>query len=350
MSDNGTKSVAEIADLIGGTIHGSGEAIISGVESLKDGKEGDISFLGNKKYTDQVATTSASAVIVGEDFKLSKAGDTTIVVCESPNLAFAKVIDMFAPPPVVFSPGIHPSAVVSESATIGEGVHVGPCAIIENDAVVGDGSTICAGSYIGHETIIGRGTLIYPNVTIRERCLVGDGVIIHPGTVIGSDGFGFEAGESGIVKIPQVGIVQIDDGVEIGANCTIDRARFGRTWLKAGVKLDNQVHVAHNVVVGECSMLIGQCGIAGSTEIGRGVIVAAKAGINGHITLGDGARIAGTSGVVKDVPPGGTVVGTPAEPKRDFMARLILPKSVAKLKDQVKELQEKIKKLEVSSS
>ena len=350
MSDNEKKTIAEIAELIGGVVHGDGSAVIAGVESLKDGKEGDLSFLGNKKYTDQVATTTASAVIVGKDYNPADAGATTVIVCESPNIAFAKVIEMFAPPPIVFPPTVHASAVVSETARIGEGVHIGPCAVIEDGAVVGDGSSICAGSYIGHETTIGRGTLIYPNVSIRERCVIGNGVIIHPGTVIGSDGFGFEAGPEGIVKIPQVGIVQIDDGVEIGANCTIDRARFGRTWFKAGVKLDNQVHVAHNVVVGECSMLIGQCGIAGSTEIGRGVIVAAKAGINGHITLGDGARIAGTAGVVKDVPPGGTVVGTPAEPKRDFMARLILPKSVAKLKDQVKELQEKIKKLEAPSS
>jgi UDP-3-O-[3-hydroxymyristoyl] glucosamine N-acyltransferase len=346
MSDGKNKTLAEIAELIGGVVHGDASTVITGVESLKDGKKGDISFLGNKKYNDQVATTAASAVIAGEDFDLSDAGDTAILVCESPNIAFGKVIDFFAPPPVEYPPMVHPSAIVATSAEIGAGVHIGPCAIIEDDAVVGDGSVVCAGSYIGHETTIGRGTLIYPNVTIRERCVVGNGVIIHPGTVIGSDGFGFEAGATGIVKIPQVGIVQIDDGVEIGANCTIDRARFGKTWFKAGVKLDNQVHVAHNVVVGECSMLIGQCGIAGSTEIGRGVIVAAKAGINGHITLGDGARIAGTSGVVKDVPAGGTVVGTPAEPKRDFMARLILPKTVSKLKDQLKELQKRITELE----
>ena len=346
MSEKIKKTIAEIAELADGVIHGVSDSVITGVESLKDSKEGDASFLGNKKYNAQVATTSASVVIVGRDFDIGEAGDTTLIVCESPNVAFAKVIDLFAPPPVVFPPTIHHTAVVADSATIGEGVHIGPCAVLEDNVVVGDGSSICAGSYIGQETRIGCETLIYPNVTIRERCVIGNGVIIHPGTVVGSDGFGFEAGPEGIVKIPQVGIVQIDDGVEIGANCTLDRARFGRTWFKAGVKLDNQVHVAHNVVVGECSMLIGQSGIAGSTEIGRGVIVAAKAGINGHITLGDGARIAGTSGVVKDVPPGGTVVGTPAEPKRDFMARLILPKSVSKLKEQVKDLQARLEKLE----
>ncbi|NOY74982.1 MAG: UDP-3-O-(3-hydroxymyristoyl)glucosamine N-acyltransferase [Kiritimatiellaeota bacterium] len=349
MSDSKIKTTTEIAELIGGTVRGDAEALVSGVQSLKDAKKEDVSFLGNKKYTEQVPDTAAAAVIVGPDYDVNNSGGATLIVCETPNIAFAKVIEFFAPPPPEYPPMIHPSAVVADSARVGNGVHVGPCAVIEANAEIGDGSKICAGSYIGEYTTVGRGTLIYPNVSIRERCVVGDGVIIHSGTVIGSDGFGFEAGPSGIVKIPQMGIVQLDDGVEIGANCTIDRARFGRTWMKAGVKLDNQVHVAHNVVVGECSMLIGQCGIAGSAEIGRGVIVAAKAGINGHITLGDGARIAGTSGVVKDVPPGGTVVGTPAEPKRDFMARIILPKTVAKLKEQVKLMLERIEELERNS-
>ncbi|MCK5844715.1 MAG: UDP-3-O-(3-hydroxymyristoyl)glucosamine N-acyltransferase [Victivallales bacterium] len=346
MSANLEKTVAEIAKLIGGRVVGKSASVVSGVESLRDAKSTDISFFGNKKYAHQVPTTAAAVVIVASDYNQADAGKTALIVCESPNLAFAKVIELFAPPSVEYLPGIHTSAVVADSAKLGAGVHIGPCVIIEKNVEIGDGSKICAGSYIGEASSVGRGTLIYPNVTIRERCVVGDGVIIHPGTVIGSDGFGFEAGQSGIVKIPQMGIVQIGDDVEIGANCTIDRARFGKTWMKNGVKLDNQVHVAHNVIVGECSMLIGQSGIAGSTEIGRGVIVAAKAGINGHITLGDGARIAGTSGVVKDVPPGATVVGTPAEPKRDFMVRMILPKTVSKLKDQVAELQKRLKELE----
>ena len=253
---------------------------------------------------------------------------------------------MFAPPPVRFPPGIDPKASVAKSAKIGKDVHIGPCAVIDEEAEIGDGSVICAGTYIGHYTKIGSKTLIYPNVSIRERCIVGSRVIIHSGTVIGSDGFGFEAGPMGIQKIPQVGIVQIDDDVEIGGNCTIDRARFGRTWLKRGVKLDNQVHLAHNVVVGEFSMLIGQSGVAGSTEIGRGAIIAAQAGINGHITIGDGARVAGTSGVLKDVAPGESVVGTPAEAPRDFLERITLPKKVHKLQQTIKELEAKISKLE----
>ncbi len=345
MSENKQISIEKIAATVGGELNGDSNIVINGVSSLKEGKEGYISFLGNKKYASQVKESGASAVLVGTDFNIANAAGKTIIICENPNIAFTETITLFAPPPVEFPPGIHDSAVVADSAKIGNDVHIGPCAVIEADAVIGENTVIGAGCYIGQETTVGCGTLFYPNVTIRERCKIGNKVIIHPGTTIGSDGFGYEAGPTGIIKIPQVGIVQIDDDVEIGANCTIDRARFGKTWLKMGVKLDNQVHVAHNVTVGEFSMLIGQCGVAGSAKIGQGVIVAAKAGINGHITLGDGARIGGTSGVVRDVAPGATVIGTPAEPQREFMARFILPKTVKKLKEKVKELEEKIKNI-----
>lgn len=335
-------SLQEIAQQLNGEICGNTDITIKGVQSLSDAQEGHISFLGNKKYAPQVATTKASAVIVGKDFNTNKTNDKALVICEQPNKAFAKAIELFAPPPVEYAPGIHPAAVIAESATIGEGTHIGPCAVIGENTVIGNNNVIESGTVIGNAVKIGDNCLIYANVSIRERCILGNKIIIHPGTVIGSDGFGFEAGPMGIVKIPQVGIVQIDDEVEIGANCTIDRARFGKTWLKMGVKLDNMVHVAHNVEVGEFSMLIGQSGVAGSAKIGRGVIVAAKAGINGHITIGDGAMIAGTSGVVKDVPPGAKVAGTPAEPQREIIARLMLPKTVAKLKAKVKELEAKI--------
>lgn len=339
-------SLQEIAQAINGTIIGDSNCIISGISSLLDAKEGDISFVGNKKYASQVASCSASAVIVDKDFNTNDAGKCSLIICDVPNLGFAKAIALFAPPPIKYKPGIHPAAVVAETAIIGEGTHIGACVVIGENAVIGSNSVISAGTVICNEVKIGNNAMIYPNVSIRERCILGNRVIIHPGTVIGSDGFGFEAGPTGIIKIPQVGIVQIDDDVEIGGNCTIDRARFGRTWIKMGVKMDNQVHVAHNVEVGEFSMLIGQCGIAGSTKIGQGVIVAAQAGINGHITLGNGCRVAGTSGVVKSVPPGATVVGTPAEPTRDFMARIILPKTVEKLKGKISELEKKIAEMQ----
>ncbi|MFZ2655745.1 MAG: UDP-3-O-(3-hydroxymyristoyl)glucosamine N-acyltransferase [Victivallales bacterium] len=335
-------NVRELAKLVEGKIVGDENIVIKSISSLKNAGPGELSFLANKKYAAQVQKTRASAVIAGEDFTEPPKEGQSFILCKNANTAFSKAIDFFAPPPIKFPPTIDPKASVAKSARIGKDVHVGPCAVIDEEAEIGDGSVICAGTYVGHYSKIGSKCLIYPNVSIRERCIIGSRVIIHSGTVIGSDGFGFEAGPMGIQKIPQVGIVQVDDDVEIGGNCTIDRARFGRTWLKRGVKLDNQVHLAHNVVVGEFSMLIGQSGVAGSTEIGRGVIIAAQAGINGHITIGDGARVAGTAGVLKDVPPGESVVGTPAESPRDFLERVTLPAKVKKMKQTLKELEAKI--------
>ncbi|MBN1863361.1 MAG: UDP-3-O-(3-hydroxymyristoyl)glucosamine N-acyltransferase [Victivallales bacterium] len=338
-----TFSLGEIADKVGGEVLGDGGCMICGIASIDEASAGQISFVGNKKYAAMVAASGASAVIVGRDFDVSAAGSCSLVVCDRPNTAFATVVSLFAPPAVAFQPGVHPSAVVSESAVVGDGCHVGACAVIGDRTVVGDKTVVGAGTVLGSDVVIGRGCLLYPNVSIRERCVVGDRVIVHCGTVIGSDGFGFEAGPEGIVKIPQVGIVQVDDDVEIGANCTIDRARFGRTWLKRGVKIDNLVQVAHNVEVGEFSMLIGQSGVAGSAKIGRGVIVAAQAGVNGHIRIGDGAQVAGTSGVLKDLPPGARVAGTPAEPQKEFMTRFLLPKTVEKLRDRVAALEKIIR-------
>ena len=290
-----------------------------------------MSFIGNRKYRNQLETARAGVILICQDLAKEELKDRTFIVCNNVDFAFSSVIALFAPPAPVYAPGIHPSAVVDESAVIGTGVHVGANAVIASGAVIGDGTIIGAGCYIGEDVKIGTATMLYPNVTVLHRCEIGHGTIIHSGVVIGADGFGFVPGPKGLVKVPQTGIVRIGSDVEIGANTTIDRARFGVTWIKDNVKIDDQVMVAHNVVVGESSILIAQCGIAGSAEIGRGVIIAAKAGINGHITIGDGCQIAGTSGVVKSLEAGSIAVGTPAESQREFMARIALPKKVEKL-------------------
>jgi len=334
--------IDEIVVAVKGKLIGDATLRLKGLASLNDAEETDISFLGNSKYANQLEITGAGAVVVGKDVKIPDAsGVSAYIVCENPNRAFATVIKLFAPPEVKYPVGIHQNAVVASTAEVGRYVSIGACAIIDENAVIGNNTVVLPGAYIGPETKVGSGCVIHANVSIRERCVIGDNVIIHSGTSIGSDGFGYEASPEGIVKIPQVGIVQIDDEVEIGANCTIDRARFGKTHIKSGVKIDNLVHIAHNVEVGESSMLIGQSGIAGSTKIGKGVIVAAQAGLNGHITIGDGAQIAGTAGVHKDVLSGAKVLGTPAESPRDFMARYMLPKTVDKLKKRIKELEDK---------
>lgn len=341
-----TYTAKEIAEMLNGQLKGDENRVVSGVASLKNANESQVSFLGNKKYHHQLAPSCAGVVLLSKDVENEELPDNkTYIVCDNVDLSFSTVIGLFAPPAPQYERNIHPSAVVHPTAVIGKNVHIGANAVIEKDAVVGDDTCIMAGTYIGHEVKIGCGNLIYPNVTILHRCIVGNKCIIHSGAVIGADGFGFMPGPQGIIKIPQTGIVQIEDDVEIGANATVDRARFGKTWIKSNVKIDNLVVVAHNVVINESSMMIAQSGIAGSSELGRGVIIAAQAGINGHIQIGDGAKVAGTSGVAKSVPPNTIAIGTPAETQREFMARYSLPGRFEKLKKQVEDLKKKVEDL-----
>ena len=335
----------KIAEIVKGKIVGDPKRIISGVSGIRDAKNSDLSFVGSKRYEKQLADTAAGIVLVCADLASAPTDNRTLIVCENVDYSFSVVIALFAEEPPKWPAGIHPSAVVSPKAVIGQGVSVNANAVIEDGAQIGDGTVIGAGCYIGHDAKIGAGSLLYPNVTVMYRCIVGRKAIIHPGVVIGGDGFGFIPGPQGLVKVPQTGIVQIDDDVEIGANTTIDRARFGKTWIKSNVKIDNQVMIAHNVVIGESSILVAQSGIAGSAELGRGVVLAAKSGVNGHITLGDGVQVAGTSGVVKSLPAGAIALGTPAESQREFMARYSLPSRFEKLKAKVEKLESELSKL-----
>ena len=338
-------SISDIAKELDCELKGNANIEINGIGSLDEAKESYISFLGNKKYEHMVETSAASAFIVPADYDKEPAEGKAFILSNNVDLTFSMVIMMFAPEAIEYPRNIHPTAAVAESAKIGENVHIGPNAVIDEGVVVGDNSVVTACTYIGVDTKIGEDCLIYQNVTIRERCVVGNRCIIHSGTVIGGDGFGFVPGPQGIIKIPQVGNVEIHDDVEIGANTCVDRARFGKTIIKSGVKIDNLVQVAHNVEVGECSLLIGQSGIAGSAKIGRGCIIAGRAGINGHITIGDGTKVAGTSNVAKSTPPKSIMVGTPAESQRDFMTRLTLPKKVKKMQQQLKDLQKQLNEL-----
>lgn len=333
---------SKLAELVQGELVGNDSVVVNGAKSLMEATETDVSFFAVMKYADQVVASKAGVILVPKTFEISPQSKQTFIICDDPNKSFGVVVDLFAPEPIQFPPGIHKMAYVAESAKIGDNVHIGPNAIVEENAVIGSGTVIVGGAYIGHEVTVGENCLIYAKATVRDRCKIGNRVILHPGCVIGSDGFGFAPGPQGIVKIPQVGIVQIDDDVEVGANSAIDRARFGRTWVKQGVKIDNLVQIGHNVEIGAWTMICGQVGIAGSTTIGSGVIMAGQSGSNGHITIGDGATIGGNSGVVSDVAPGSTLVGYPAETKREFAARVGLPRKVKKLAEQIKELQSKI--------
>ncbi|MEO8440524.1 MAG: UDP-3-O-(3-hydroxymyristoyl)glucosamine N-acyltransferase [Spartobacteria bacterium] len=333
-----TISVQELARLSGGELQGDASLTISGAASLAEAMPGEITFYGNPRYLAAFRKTRASAAFVPEDFaEQIVAGQIRVA---NPTKAFEQVVLKFAPAPISHPPGIHSSAVIAPEASLGEDVSIGACVVVEPGAQVGPATRLGAHSYIGHEVVIGAGCLIYPNVTIRERCRIGDRVIVHSGTVIGSDGFGFELAAAGHKKVPQIGIVQIDDDVEIGANTTIDRARFGRTWIQEGVKIDNLVQIAHNVVIGKHSIIVAQVGIAGSVRIGSGVVIGGQAGIIGHIEIDDGTMIGAQTGVSKSL-HGGTWWATPGVPLKEAMQQLAWVRRLGKLYERVKALEER---------
>ncbi|MBU1124635.1 MAG: UDP-3-O-(3-hydroxymyristoyl)glucosamine N-acyltransferase [Candidatus Omnitrophica bacterium] len=332
------KTLQEIAAHIGGEVVGDGSIVITGVAGIKEARQGDITFLANVKYLPLLDTTCACAVIAGKDpLKTSK----PIIRTENPSLAFAQAIALLTPSCVTHPRGIHPTAVIGKNVSLGKDVALGPYVVIEDDAHFGDGVIVYAGSFIGAQTQIGAKTLIYPQVTIREKVRIGARVIIHSGTVIGSDGFGFVTIKGVHHKIPQVGTVEIQDDVEIGANVAIDRARFDTTIIGKGSKIDNLVHIAHNVVIGENTLVIAQVGISGSTTIGRGVTLAGQAGLVGHITVGDGAVVAAQAGVTKSVPPGIIVSGYPAKPHDQAKRVNACIQKLPKLYKEVAELKKK---------
>ena len=323
----------------GGELVGDPVLKIAGAASLAEAVAGEISFFANRKYVALLRKTRASAVFVPPDF--AEPINAAQVRVSNPTKAFEQVVLKLAPKRISFAPGVHPSAIVDPTARLGESVSIQPYAVIEADAKIGDNTMIGAGTYVGHETVIGSASLIYPRVTIRERSRIGSRVVIHSGAVIGADGFGFEMVEARQEKIQQLGIVQIDDDVEIGANTTIDRARFGRTWIQQGVKIDNLVQIAHNVVVGKNSVIVAQTGISGSTRVGERVTMAGQVGIVGHVEIADGSVIAAQSGVSKSV-PGGVWFGYPAGPIDEIKQQIAWIRALGKLFARVKEIEKKL--------
>ena len=332
-------TVKELAALSGGELVGDSTLKITGAASLGEATQGEISFFANRKYVALLRMTRASAVFVPPDF--AEPINAAQIRVSNPTKAFEQVVLKFAPKPITFAPGIHPSAVVDPSAQLGNRVSIQPLAVIEVGAQIGDDTIIGAGSYVGHETIIGSGCHIYPHVTIRERSRIGSRVIIHSGVVIGADGFGFEMIDGRHQKIQQLGIVQIDDDVEIGANTTVDRARFGRTWIQQGVKIDNLVQIAHNVVIGKNTVIAAQTGIAGSVQIGQRVLIGGQAGIIGHIEIGDNTAIGAQSGIPKSI-SGGAWWASPAVPLAEAQRQIAWVRRLGKLFARVKEIEKKL--------
>ncbi|MFA5090718.1 MAG: UDP-3-O-(3-hydroxymyristoyl)glucosamine N-acyltransferase [Candidatus Omnitrophota bacterium] len=337
------KTLKEIAEIIGGEVVGSLDVAITGISGIKEARQGEITFLANPKYSPLLDKTEASAVITSFDIK---SANKPIIRTENPSFAFAKVISLFMPSDTHRIKGIHPTAIIGKGVSLGKDVAIGPYVVIEDEVCLGDKTVTYSGCYIGYQTKIGDNVLIYSNVSIRERTVIGNRVIIHSGTVIGSDGFGFASIEGRHHKIPQIGTVEVGDDVEIGANVTIDRARFDKTVIGCGTKIDNLVQIAHNVEVGENSIIVAQAGISGSTIIGNGVTLAGQAGLVGHITIGDGAVVAAQAGVTKSVPAGVMVSGYPARPHETARRVNACIQNLPKLYDAVSELKKKIEDME----
>ena len=334
-----TFTVKELAALSGGKLVGDSTLKITGAASLSEATPGEISFFTDRKYIGLLRKTRASAIFVPLDF--AEPVNAAQIRVSNPTKAFEQVLLKFTPERITFAPGIHPNAVVDPSAQLGQRVSIQPLAVIEPDTKIGDDTIIGAGSYVGHETVIGPACHIYPNVTIRERSRIGSRVIIHSGAVIGADGFGFEMVDGRHQKILQLGMVQIDDDVEIGANTTVDRARFGRTWIQQGVKIDNLVQIAHNVVIGKNSVIVAQTGISGSTRVGERVIMGGQVGIVGHLEIADGSMIAAQSGITKNL-PGGVWFGSPAVPFPEAKQQIVWIHRLGKLFARVKEIEKKL--------
>jgi UDP-3-O-[3-hydroxymyristoyl] glucosamine N-acyltransferase len=315
-------TVRDIAAAIRAEVDGDAAVAIRRVAKIEEAGEGDISFLANPKYLRHLETTRASAVIVGGGTAPPPrpgAARPVYLRVDDPYASFLKVLLLFNPPEEPLPPGIHSTAVIDPSASLGTDVRIGPLAVVGERCRVADGARIMAGTVLGRDVSIGQKTLLYPGVLIREGCAVGARVIIHSGTVIGSDGFGFAPAPDGhYEKIPQLGIVVIGDDVEIGANCTVDRATLGETRIERGAKLDNLIQVAHNVVIGEDTVIAAQTGISGSTKIGKRNMIGGQVGFTGHLEIADDNKWGAQSGVHRSArKPGGTYMGTPAVPLRE---------------------------------
>ena len=341
------KTLNEIAAFLGGDVIGDGGVVIERIRGIDDAGKGDLTFVANPKYRKKLDTTGASAILVAP---ATVCPGKNLLIVADPYSAMGKLLALFHPEEEETA-GIHTDAWIEAGADVSPDAVVYPGAYISRGAHVEHRAVLYPGVFVGRDAVIGEASILHPRVTLYRRCLIGRRVVLHAGVVIGSDGFGFANPGRDNVKIPQVGYVQIDDDVEIGANTTIDRGTLGRTWIQRGAKIDNLVQIAHNVVIGEYSVVVAQVGISGSTLLGKGVVIGGQAGLVGHVEIGEHVMVAARSGVHKDIPPNQIVAGTPHMPHREWLKmEACLPKlpemraSLAALQRRVAALEERTKK------
>jgi UDP-3-O-[3-hydroxymyristoyl] glucosamine N-acyltransferase len=334
-------TLAELAALVGGEVVGDAGRRLSGLKPLAEAGEADLSFYHNRRYLAEAHASRAGALLVADPAEFP---GRDLLVCREVYPAFAAVLELFHPSPPP-APGVHPSAVVAASARLGAGVSVGPCAVVGERAAIGDGAIVGAHAGLGDDAEIGPATLLHPHVVIEPRCRVGARCILHAGVVVGSDGYGFATSGGVHRKVPQVGIVVIEDDVELGANVCVDRATLGETRIKRGTKVDNLVQIAHNVTVGEHSLIVAQVGISGSTTLGHHVVMAGQSGAAGHLRLGDGTMVTAQAAVMADTKPGEMVSGSPARPQKEWYKALANLLQLDALRRRVRELERAVGRL-----
>jgi UDP-3-O-[3-hydroxymyristoyl] glucosamine N-acyltransferase len=349
LSDGHSRSISELAAAVGGEVLGDPALPIRGVNSLAEAEPGELSFYGNTRYRKELAATRASAVLLSGE--APPRADIVFVRVTNPHLAFAKISSLFHPRPR-FSAGVRPGAHVHPEAHVHPDATVMAGATVERAATVGALSVLFPGVYVGENATVGEDCLLYPNVVIRERCVLGSRVILHAGAVIGADGFGFaldlEVPEH--FKIPQAGIVRIEDDVEIGACSCVDRATVGETVVGRGTKIDNLVQLAHNVKVGPMALICAQAGVAGSAVIGTGALLAGQVGVVGHIKVGDMAKVGAQAGVAQEVPDGAIVSGSPAFDHREWLKASAAYAQLGAMVKEVRQLKRRLEALEAGTS
>ena len=328
-----------IAQQVGGILEGDGTVTVSTFSKIEEAKQGAITFLANPKYTHFIYSTDASIVLVRKDFVAEAPVKATLIRVDDPYATLSALLTMVAKFMFVMPTGIEQPCHIAEGVEIDSDSYVGSFAYIGQGAKIGKAVKIFPQTYIGRNVVIGDGSIIYPGVKIYDGCHIGARCIIHAGAVIGADGFGFAPTADGYHKIPQIGIVEIADDVEIGANTTVDRATMGATRIGRGTKLDNLIQVAHNVEIGESTVIAAQTGVAGSTKLGNWCMIGGQVGFAGHITVGDKVGIGAQSGVPNNVPDDSKIMGYPAVPARDFMRQSAYIKRLGELFDRVGKLE-----------